>query len=101
MNELNTDNKNIATALTNQTKIFKSLPDFSSANYKGLINRFNEKVETARNITRSVNNNTKSNVINTKLVMVPSLIDKLNEDLDTAIDDISTTENMAFNIYTY
>lgn len=89
LDKLYTDNKNIATALTNHTKILKSLLDSSSADYKGLINRFNEEEETALKLTKSVNNNTKSNFINTKLVMGALLIDELNEDIDVAINAIN------------
>ena len=89
LDKLYMDNRNIAVALSNHTKILKMLLDTSSADYKGLLTRVNEDSKTANKLKSIVNDNMKNNFVNTKLVIATLMIDELNEDLDTAINAIN------------
>ena len=82
------DNRNIAAALTNHTRMLKILLDSSSANYRGLLNEFNKETKATHKLDNAVNENTKNSFVNAKLVICTLLIDELNEDMDIAITAI-------------
>lgn len=87
--KLYTDNKNIASALTNNTRILKLLLDTSTTDHKTLMDQFTGGSETIRKLKNNVNDNTKGIYVNSKLVIGALLIDELNEDIDTAINAIN------------
>ena len=83
------DNRNIAAALRNHTRILKILLDSSSTNYGGLLNEFNKETKVMHRLDNTVNENTKNSFVNAKLVVCTLLIDELNEDMDIAINAIN------------
>ena len=89
LDKLFMDKRNIALALINHTKILEMLLDTSLADYKGLLTRVNEDSKTANKLKSIINDNTKNNFVNTKLVIATLMIDELNEDLYIAIDAIN------------
>ena len=83
------DNKNIASILTNHTKILKLILDSSSTNHESLMLQENQERAIARNISNGINKATQENFINNKLVVAAVLIDEINEDIDKAINAVN------------
>ena len=84
-----TDNKNLATILTNHTKILKLILDSSSVNYKELIGSQNDERGLARNLSNGLNTMSRDSFVNSKLLTAAIMIDETSEDIDMAINAIN------------
>ena len=62
------DNKNLATVLTNHTKILKMILDSSSINHEELLKDRMEEHDLAMDMSRKLNFSIQSNFINDKLI---------------------------------
>ena len=83
------DNKNIATVLSNHTKILKLIMDSSSVNHKELLNNQNSERKLSGNLSIGVNTISRDSFVNSKLVIATIMIDETNGDIDTAINSIN------------
>ena len=83
------DNKNLATVLTNHTKILKLILDSSSVNHKKLIGNQNAERELARNLSSGLNTVSRNSFVNSKLLIAAIMIDETSEDIDMAINAIN------------
>ena len=84
-----TDNNNLATILTNHTKILKLILDSSSVNHKELIGNQNVKRELARNLSNGLNTISRDSFVNSKLLTAAIMIDETSEGIDMAINAIN------------
>ena len=83
------DNKNLATVLTNHTKILKLIVDSSSVNHKELIGNQNAERELARNLSSGLNTVSRDSFVNSKLLIAAIMMDETSEDIDMAINAIN------------
>ena len=83
------DNENIASVLTNHTKILKLILDSSSTNHESLMLQENQERAIARNSSNGINKAIQENFINSKLVLAAVLINEINEDINMAINAIN------------
>ena len=83
------DNENIASVLTNHTKILKLILDSSLTNHESLMLQENQERAIARNSSNGINKAIQENFINSKLVLAAVLINEINEDINMAINAIN------------
>ena len=83
------DNKNVATVLSNHTKILKLILDSSSVNHRDLMSNQNLEREMARNLSNGLNAVSRDSFVNSKLLIAAIMIDETSEDIDTAINSIN------------
>ena len=84
-----TDNKKIASVLTNHTKILKLILDSSSVNHRELLNNQIMDRKLARNLRKGFHTIAQDSFIDNKLLVAALMIDETSEDVDTAINAIS------------
>ena len=83
------DNRNVATVLTNHTKILKMILDSSSINHEELLKDRMEEHDLATEMSRKSNSSMQGNFINDKLIIAAIMIDETSEDINTAINAIN------------
>ena len=71
------DNKNIATVLSNQTKILKLILDSSSLNHKELLSNLNSERQLAGYLSIEVNAISRDIFVNSKLVIAVIITSKI------------------------
>ena len=86
MDNLYKDNNNLASVLSNHTKILELILDSPSLDHEELLNTQNQENNLARNLSNGFNTLSRDSFVNSKLVLTSVLIDETNEDIDTAIN---------------
>ena len=72
-----------------KTQILKLILNSYSTNHESLMLQENQERAIARNLSNEINKAAQENFINSKLVVAAILIDKINEDIDMAINAIN------------